>query len=177
MLALSAICFYTLAGTGQIKMPAPSSTQTIKQDFGMGAIELTYSRPNAKGRKIFGDLVPYNKLWRTGANTATKIVFNDAVELGGKKIDTGTYVLYTIPGVDSWEIIINKGVKNWGIDGYKESEDVIRFKVEPTKAKGRKRLSRAAVQSCARWPAASCGGRSAAGWPRSPAARRHWAAA
>ncbi|MBS1512634.1 MAG: DUF2911 domain-containing protein [Bacteroidetes bacterium] len=121
--------------TAQIKMPQPSSTQTIKQDFGMGSIELTYSRPNTKGRKIFGDLVPYNKLWRTGANAATKIIFTDAVELGGKKLDTGTYVLYTVPGVDSWEIVLNKGLNNWGIDGYKESEDVIRFKVEPIKTK------------------------------------------
>ena len=135
MLALAACCFYTLTGIAQVKMPAPSPTQTIKQDFGMGAIELTYSRPNAKGRKIFGDLVPYNKLWRTGANSAPKIIFNDPVELGGKKVDTGTYVLYTIPGVDSWEIILNKGLTNWGIDGYKESEDVIRFRVEPMKSK------------------------------------------
>ncbi len=119
----------------QVKMPQPSSTQTIKQDFGMGSIELTYSRPNAKGRKIFGDLVPYNKLWRTGANGATKIKFTDAIELGGKKIDTGTYVLYTIPGVDSWEIILNKGVNNWGIDGYKETEDVVRFRAAPMKMK------------------------------------------
>ncbi|MEI7735134.1 MAG: DUF2911 domain-containing protein [Ferruginibacter sp.] len=134
LLAFIATTFYSLSGTSQVKMPQPSSTQTIKQDFGMGAIELTYSRPNAKGRKIFGDLVPYNKLWRTGANGATKIVFTDAVELGGKKIDTGTYVLYTIPGVDSWEIILNKGLTNWGIDGYKESEDVLHFKVEPVKS-------------------------------------------
>ena len=135
LFVLFAIFCYTLSSTAQVNMPAPSSAQTIKQDFGMGTIELIYSRPNAKGRKIFGDLVPYNKLWRTGANAATKIIFNDAVELGGKKIDTGTYVLYTIPGVDNWEIIINKGVKNWGIDGYNESEDVIRFKAEPVKMK------------------------------------------
>jgi len=133
----SAIAFIALAATSQaqVKMPAPSPTQTIKQDFGMGSIELTYSRPNAKGRKIFGDLTPYNKLWRTGANGPTKLVFTDVVEMGGKKIDTGTYVLYTIPGVDSWEIILNKGLKNWGIDGYKESEDVVRFKVAPMKMK------------------------------------------
>jgi Protein of unknown function (DUF2911) len=129
---ITTTCF-ALITNGQIKMPSPSSTQTIKQDFGMGEITLTYSRPNAKGRKIFGDLVPFNKLWRTGANEATKVTFTDAVELGGKKIDTGTYVLYTIPNVDSWEVIINKGVNNWGIDGYKENEDVIRFKVEPIK--------------------------------------------
>ena len=135
MLALAVCCLYTLASTAQVKMPAPSPTQIIKQDFGMGAIELTYSRPNAKGRKIFGDLVPYNKLWRTGANSATKIAFKDPVELAGKKVDTGTYVLYTIPGVDSWEVILNKGLTNWGIDGYKESEDVIRFRVEPMKSK------------------------------------------
>lgn len=136
-LALFAASCLALSAAAQVKMPQPSSTQTIKQDFGMGSIELTYSRPNAKGRKIFGDLVPYNKLWRTGANGATKIKFNDAVEMGGKKIDTGTYVLYTIPGVDSWEIILNKGVNNWGIDGYKEAEDVVRFRAAPMKSKAK----------------------------------------
>ncbi len=119
----------------QVKMPAPSPVQTIKQDFGMGSIELTYSRPGAKGRKVFGDLVPNTKLWRTGANAATKIVFTDPVEIGGKKIDSGTYVLYTIPDEESWEIIINKGLKNWGTDGYKESEDVVRFAITPVKTK------------------------------------------
>ncbi|MFZ4058321.1 MAG: DUF2911 domain-containing protein [Ferruginibacter sp.] len=121
--------------TAQVKFPQPSPTQTIKQDFGLGSIELTYSRPSAKGRKVFGDLVPMDKLWRTGANGATKLVFTEPVEIGGKTIDTGAYVLYTIPGTDLWEIIINKGLKNWGTDGYKESEDVIRFKVEPKKMK------------------------------------------
>jgi hypothetical protein len=127
----------SLATVAQVRMPAPSPTQTIKQEFGISSIELTYSRPSAKDRKIYGDLVPYNKLWRTGANAATKIVFKDAVEIGGKKVDTGTYVLYTIPGVDSWEVILNKGLSNWGIDGYKETEDVVRFKAEPMKSKDR----------------------------------------
>jgi hypothetical protein len=119
----------------QVKMPAPSPTQIVKQDFGIGTIELTYSRPAAKGRRIFGDLVPFNKLWRTGANAATKIFFSEPVEIGGKKLDSGTYVLYTIPGIDSWEVILNKGLDNWGIDGYKESEDVIRFKGDPVKTR------------------------------------------
>ncbi|HMK04523.1 MAG TPA: DUF2911 domain-containing protein [Ferruginibacter sp.] len=127
----------SLAAAAQVRMPAPSPTQTVKQEFGISSIELTYSRPSAKDRKIYGDLVPYNKLWRTGANAATKIVFRDAVEIGGKKVDTGTYVLYTIPGVDSWEVILNKGLSNWGIDGYKETEDVVRFKAEPMKMKDR----------------------------------------
>ena len=128
-----AFVLFTVAAAAQVKMPASSPTQTVKQDFGMGTVEIIYSRPNAKGRKVYGDLVPYNKLWRTGANAATKITFTDAVEAGGKKIDTGTYVLYTIPGFDMWEIILNKGVSNWGIDGYKEGQDVIRFKVVPQK--------------------------------------------
>ena len=135
ILSALAIAGLAMLSTAQVKMPAPSPTQTVKQEFGIGSIELTYSRPAAKGRKIFGDLVPYNKLWRTGANAATKIVFSEPVEMGGKKLDSGTYVLYTIPGMDSWEVIINKGLKNWGVDGYKESEDVIRFNIEPFKNK------------------------------------------
>ena len=130
LLSSIALTCLALLSTAQVKMPAPSPTQTVKQDFGIGTIELTYSRPSIKGRKIFGDLVPFNKLWRTGANAATKIVFSEPVEMGGKKVDTGTYVLYTIPGIDSWEVILNKGLKNWGTDGYKETEDVVRFKVE-----------------------------------------------
>jgi Protein of unknown function (DUF2911) len=137
LLSAVALAGFALLGTAQVKMPAPSPTQTVKQDFAIGTVELTYSRPAAKGRKIFGDLVPFNTIWRTGANAATKIVFSDPVEIGGKKIDSGTYVLYTIPGVDSWEVILNKGLKNWGTDGYKESEDVVRFKVEPVKMKNK----------------------------------------
>lgn len=129
-IAIAFICLFAAAGiNAQVKMPAPSPTQTIKQDFALGSIEVKYSRPAAKGRKVFGDLVPYNKLWRTGANAATLVKFTDAVEIQGKRVDSGSYVLYTIPGKDSWEIILNKGLTNWGSDGYKESEDVLRFKV------------------------------------------------
>lgn len=99
----------------------------------MGTIELTYSRPGTKDRKIFGDLVPYNKIWRTGANAATIIKFSEPVEIKGKKIDTGSYALYTIPGVEFWEIVLNKGTSNWGSAGYKEEDDVARIKVEPMK--------------------------------------------
>lgn len=131
-----AICLFAAGAiNAQIKMPAPSPTQTIKQDFALGSIELTYSRPMAKGRKVFGDLVPYNKLWRTGANSATIIKFTDAVEINGKKIDTGSYALYTIPGIDTWEIILNKGISNWGVTNYKESDDVLKFKVQAIKMK------------------------------------------
>lgn len=124
-----------LAAQSQVRMPQPSPTQTIMQDFAMGKIELTYSRPAAKDRKVFGDLVPYGKMWRTGANAATVIKFSEPVEIMGKKVDTGSYAIYTIPGVDNWEVILNKGVSNWGTNGYKESDDVIRFKAEPVKIK------------------------------------------
>ncbi|MGG9972517.1 DUF2911 domain-containing protein [Ferruginibacter sp. SUN002] len=138
MRKLLLICMLSLGilqTDAQVKMPAPSPTQTVKQDFGIGNIELTYSRPSVKGRKIFGDLVPYNKIWRTGANSPTKIKLSEPAEIGGKLIDTGSYALYTIPGKESWEIIINKGLGNWGVDGYKTSDDVARFTVSPSKLK------------------------------------------
>lgn len=132
--SITLTCFVLLTAA-QVKLPAASPAQTVKQDFGIGTIELTYSRPSMKGRTVFGDLVPFNKLWRTGANAATRISFSEPVEIGGKRLDTGTYVLYTIPGIDSWEVIINKGLGNWGTEGYKETEDVLRFKAEPMKIK------------------------------------------
>jgi hypothetical protein len=119
----------------QLKMPQPSPTQTIKQDFGLGNIELTYSRPGVKGRKIFGDHEPYNEIWRTGANAATRIKFTDPVQVGGKNLDSGSYVIYTIPNKDNWEVIFNKGLSNWGADGYTDSLDVVRFKVPAIKMK------------------------------------------
>ena len=119
----------------QVKLPAPSPLQTLKQEVGLGNIEIIYSRPGAKGRQVFGDLVPYGQLWRTGANEATRITFSEPVEIGGKKIDSGSYVLYCIPNVDVWEIILNKGLQNWGIEGYSEIKDVMRIKIVPLKNK------------------------------------------
>ena len=115
-----------------IKTPAPSPTQTIKQDFALSSIEVVYSRPSAKGRTIFGDLVPYGKMWRTGANTATKVTFGEDVKVGGVAVKAGSYALYTIPNKDEWEIIINKGATNGGLNGYKAEDDVARFKVKPS---------------------------------------------
>jgi len=113
-----------------IKMPAPSPEQTIKQAFALSEVEVTYSRPAMKGRTIMGDLVPYGKLWRTGANAATKIKFGEDVKLNGTLVPKGEYVLYSIPNTGGWEIVLNKGLKNWGIDGYKQEDDVARFKTE-----------------------------------------------
>jgi hypothetical protein len=125
--------------SAQVKMPAPSPTQTIKQEFGLGSVELTYSRPALKGRTIVGGQDPWDIIWRTGANAATKIKFTDQVTIGGKLLDTGTYVIYTIPHKNAdWDVIINKGLKNWGTDGYKETEDVVRFKAPYKKVKKQK---------------------------------------
>jgi tetratricopeptide (TPR) repeat protein len=116
----------------QLKTPAPSPTQTVKQDFGISSIELVYSRPGMKGRKIFGDLVPWNAVWRTGANSATRLKFNDDVVFGGQPLKAGEYALFTVPGENEWEVIINKGSANWGTD-YKQQDDILRVKVKPMK--------------------------------------------
>lgn len=112
-----------------IKTPAPSPTQTLKQDFALSSIEVTYSRPAAKGRKIFGDLVPFGKIWRTGANASTKVTFGEDVKVGGMPVKAGSYAIYSVPTANDWEIIINKGANNSGLTGYKTEDDVARFKV------------------------------------------------
>jgi tetratricopeptide (TPR) repeat protein len=116
----------------QLKTPAASPTTTVKQDFGLSSVELIYSRPGVKGRTIFGGLVPWGNIWRTGANAATRIKFNDDVTIGGKPLKAGEYALYTVPNKDKWEIVINKGSENWGTD-YKQEDDILRVTATPTK--------------------------------------------
>ena len=113
-----------------IKTPAPSPTQTMKQDFALSSIEITYSRPMVKSRTIFGDVVPFGKIWRTGANGATKVTFGEDVKVGGMAVKAGSYALYSVPDKSEWEIIINKGANNGGLNGYKAEDDVARFKVK-----------------------------------------------
>ncbi len=122
----------------QVNMPAPSPTQTIMQDFGMGKIELTYSRPGIKGRQVFGDnseLVPLGKPWRTGANAATKIHFSDSVTIGSTTLDSGSYVIYTIPNRVQWDVVFSKGTAYPGSAGFKESDDVLHYKAPVTTIK------------------------------------------
>ena len=115
----------------QPRIPGASTTQTISQDFGLGKIIITYSRPNVKGRKIFGGLQPYGEVWRTGANWATTITFTENVIIEGNKVPAGEYSFFTIPGPDEWTIILNKTVKQWGAYSYKQADDLLRFKVKP----------------------------------------------
>jgi hypothetical protein len=121
------------AQTPKVDFPAPSPACTIKQRVGLTDVEIDYSRPSMKGREIFGDagLVPYGKVWRTGANNATKISFSTPVKLNGTDVPAGTYALFTIPGADEWTIIINKGSAQWGAYQYNEKDDVVRFKAKP----------------------------------------------
>ena len=121
-------------GFAQVKMPAPSPTEFIRQDFGLSSIELTYSRPALKGRNVFGTVVMFDSLWRTGANGATKIKFNDPVEIMGHKVDSGSYAIYTIPHKNGeWTFILNKGFNNSGVTGYKQSDDLFRIKIKSSK--------------------------------------------
>jgi hypothetical protein len=130
---LLAACMLVTVNTYAQLTPAPSSGQTILQDFGMGRITLTYSRPNVKGRKMFGYTEPYGKVWRTGANSATTIKFTDEVTLEGHKVAPGEYALFSIPGTDEWTIILSKTAKQWGAYSYKEADDYLRFTVKPVK--------------------------------------------
>ena len=114
----------------KLEFPAPSPACTIKQRVGLTDIEIVYSRPSAKGREIFGNVVPFGTVWRTGANNATKITFSTPVKLNGTEIAAGSYALYTIPGESEWTIILNKGVGKSGTQ-YDEKEDVVRFKTTP----------------------------------------------
>ena len=136
MLKKTILCGITIAAmlatqAQSIKTPAPSTTQTIKQEFAIGTVELSYSRPNVKGRKIFGDLVPYGQVWRTGANAATTLTFSDDVTIGGAKIPAGKYGLLTIPDKNEWTLIITKQVDVTSPAAYKQENDVVRVKAKP----------------------------------------------
>ena len=133
-LSMCVLCFTTQL-KAQIKMPQASSTQTLTQDFGLGKISVTYSRPNVRGRVIFGGLESYGKVWRTGANGATIINFSEDVTIEGKLVPAGEYGLFTIPGKTEWTVIISKGAKQWGAYAYKEADDLVRLKVKPTTLK------------------------------------------
>lgn len=120
-------------GYAQIKVPAPSPTQTVKQDFGLSFIELSYSRPGLKDRKAFGPdgVRPYDVVWRTGANSATTLNFGDAVTIGDKEIPAGKYGLLTIPGKDEWTIILSKQTDVTSPAEYKQEEDLVRLQAKP----------------------------------------------
>lgn len=116
----------------KIEFPAPSPTSTLKQRVGLTDIEVVYARPSVKGRKIFGGLEPFGVVWRTGANSATKITFSSAIKFGGKDVPAGTYGLFSIPGENEWSVILNRiEAKDWGAYSYKAENDVARVTAKP----------------------------------------------
>lgn len=135
MKRLSLILLSALLTSGvyaqDLKLPALSPTSKLTQEFSTSNIEISYSRPSMRGRKIFGELVAFGNVWRTGANSATKVKFGEDVTVGGQAVKAGEYAIYTIPGAAEWEIILNKGVGNWGNAGYDKADDVARFKITP----------------------------------------------
>ena len=108
----------------QYNIPAVSSRQTVEQQFSVTKISIEYGRPAVKGRKVFGELVPFGQVWRAGANEATKITFGQEVLFGGQKVKKGTYALYVVPQEKEWKIILNRGVNNWGAYTYDSKDDV-----------------------------------------------------
>jgi Protein of unknown function (DUF2911) len=123
------------------ELPVPSPLARVEQRVGVTDFAVEYSSPGVKRRKIWGGLVPYDELWRTGANAATKIEASRAFTFGGKAVPAGTYALYTIPGKKSWTVILNSNWKTGGTNGYEEKNDVARVTVKPQAAAQRERMA------------------------------------
>ncbi len=131
LLSLLFVCFSYLYASAQIETPASSQLAKFTQKVGLTDVTIEYSRPGMKGRKVYGDLVPFGAVWRTGANMATKLTFSDDVKIDGKDLKAGTYALFTIPGKDEWTIMFNTNYNQGGTANYKESEDAVRVSVKP----------------------------------------------
>ena len=128
VLAAAALAAPALA---QFETPQPSPKATLTQRIGLTDVSLSYSRPSVKGRVIWGELVPFDKPWRTGANQATTITLSDDVMVQGQKLAAGTYAIVTIPGKDEWTIVFNADTKLWFETEYDAAKDVLRVKAKP----------------------------------------------
>jgi len=135
LLLATVFSFNVLAQDKDDKSKRPSPPATAEGVINGKKIKIDYSSPSVKGRKIFGGLVPYGEVWRTGANETTTIEFDKAVKVEGKDLAAGKYALFTIPGENEWTIIFNKTAK-WGAYSYKKEDDVLRVTVKPTKTAG-----------------------------------------
>jgi len=111
-----------------------SPKASISQTVGFTEVTISYSRPGVKDRKIWGGLVPYDKVWRAGANEATKITFSTDVTIEGKKLAKGSYGFFAIPGKNEWTLIFNKVADQWGAFEYNEAEDALRINAKPVKS-------------------------------------------
>lgn len=132
---LAIMLLFNFTSQAQIKMPQASPSSRVSQQVGLTNVVLEYSRPSKKNRKIFGELVPYGAIWRTGANNATTLTFDTEVMIAGKKLPEGKYALYTIPNKDKWDIILSTNTELWGSIGYTGEDDAIRVSVPAKKLK------------------------------------------
>lgn len=139
LIILSTLAFLLACTTSfaQIKTPSASPTGKISQEFGLVKMDIEYSRPSTKGRKIFGELVPFGEMWRTGANASTKVTFSDKVKVNGSELAMGTYALYTIPDEKEWTVIFYKNTNFWGVPGkdFTENDVAVKFMVKPVALK------------------------------------------
>ncbi|HYH06359.1 MAG TPA: DUF2911 domain-containing protein [Thermoanaerobaculia bacterium] len=136
-----ALVMTTSAFAQQVRTPRPSPSSTLTQTVGTTDVTIKYSRPGVKGRTIWGDLVPYGKVWRTGANEATTITFSDDVTVGGQKLTKGTYSLHTTPGQNEWTIHFNSVADQWGSYSYDPTKDVVKVTARPETADHREWLT------------------------------------
>lgn len=141
IITLFAVAAVSIATSqAQLQLPAPSPSASVKQTAGLTDITIDYSSPGVKGRSVFGGLVPYNQIWRTGANAATTITFSKDVTIEGTKVPQGKYSIFTIPGASEFVVILNKDVTATA-DSYKKEEDVLRMNVKPRAVEFRERLT------------------------------------
>lgn len=129
--ALIVLLLGSFAVAQDLQLPRVSQKASVSQRIGLTDVSITYSRPGVKGRTIWGGLVPYNEVWRTGANEATTISVSDDVKIDGQPLPAGNYSIHTIPGKDSWTIIFNKVDKQWGSFDYDKTKDALRIQVKP----------------------------------------------
>jgi hypothetical protein len=143
LLALAALCVSAPAFAQQLDIPALSPGAMVKQTAGLTDITVEYSSPGVRGRKIFGNVVPYGQVWRAGANSATKITFSKDVKIGDTKVPAGEYALFVIPekAPQPWTVILNKDTKQWGAFSYKKEEDFLRIQVKPVTIAEQERLT------------------------------------
>lgn len=137
ILILVTLAALSLAATAQQRKAdpnraSPNAEATAK--IGSTDVRITYGAPSVKGREIWGGLVPYGQVWRTGANEATTITFSTAVKVEGQPLAAGTYGLFTIPGESEWTIVFNKTANQWGAFNYDAAQDALRVKVKPAAA-------------------------------------------
>ncbi len=125
----------------QLDLPRPSPNATVTQMVGVTEISIHYSRPGVKDRKIWGGLVPYGEVWRTGANENTTIKFSTPVKIGGQELPAGLYGLQTIPTEGDWTVIFSKDADQWGAFSYKPENDALRIQVKPQPAELRERMA------------------------------------